>query len=254
MPDQNNPRVVGFEVPPLKEAVDSVRDAPMVALLDQVPTREWVEMFEAEVERLRGKVGFARVSIEEDRVLFFGSRGDGRELAADIRALVNQTNTFRLNERFFARSAPAPFEPPDAPQAEVVLASPHVMPASDEPRHVLVVEDDEDLCAVACEVLEHAGWQAVAAHSAEEALVLLNGGLKPNAVLTDVDMQGPMNGVELAHHIHAHWLTIGLIIVSGRYSLTQAQIPVGSVFLSKPYQRRQLLAVLDLVTTLRSTT
>jgi len=93
MPNSRFPRVVGFEVP----LAGDMPEAPMVALLDIVPTSKWVAAFEREVGELTDSFGVTRVTIHEDRVSIFGVVVD--RLADDIRALVERISRVRLDER-----------------------------------------------------------------------------------------------------------------------------------------------------------
>lgn len=112
---------------------------------------------------------------------------------------------------------------------------------------MLVVEDDDTLRQVACESLNDAGWATEGAPDAQVAMETLEHGSAFDAVFTDVDMPGATNGLALAAAVRARWPTVDLVVTSGRYAVDAGQVPVGAVFLSKPYQRRQLLAVLELV-------
>ncbi|URX62079.1 hypothetical protein KR767_18845 [Luteibacter anthropi] len=105
MPDSRFPRVVGFEVPPLSDEVDVGNDAPIVALLDIEPTTNWLTVFDREVASLKGELGIADVTIEGDRVLFYGSVTDARRLADAVRALVERISRVRLDERLLHAGA-----------------------------------------------------------------------------------------------------------------------------------------------------
>ncbi|UPG88286.1 hypothetical protein L2Y96_12735 [Luteibacter aegosomaticola] len=94
------PRVVGFEVPPLKDTVDPAVDAPIIALLDCTPTPKWAETFAREVTALHGELSTAHVDIEGDRIRFFATASTGRALAISLRSLVERVSRVRLDERF----------------------------------------------------------------------------------------------------------------------------------------------------------
>jgi len=65
---------------------------------------------------------------------------------------------------------------------------------------VLVVEDDDDLREIVCEVLEGAGYEAKAACGGEEALVVLEDPVRPDVILLDLTMPG-MSGFELRERL-----------------------------------------------------
>jgi CheY-like chemotaxis protein len=56
------------------------------------------------------------------------------------------------------------------------------------PPVVLVIEDDEDTRCVLVDLLEEAGYTAIAAANGREALRVLRGGLRPTAILLDLMM------------------------------------------------------------------
>jgi hypothetical protein len=94
------PRVVGFEVPPLKDTVDPAVDAPIIALLDCTPTPKWIETFAREVTALHGELSTAHVRIQGDCIWFFATASTGRQLARSLRSLVERVSRVRLDERF----------------------------------------------------------------------------------------------------------------------------------------------------------
>lgn len=55
---------------------------------------------------------------------------------------------------------------------------------------ILVVEDCEDQADLLCDLLEAEGYEAVCAANGLEALKLLRGGLRPDVILSDIDMPG----------------------------------------------------------------
>jgi CheY-like chemotaxis protein len=78
---------------------------------------------------------------------------------------------------------------------------------------VLFVDDHQVLARLSCEILEMHGYRAVCAYSASEALEKFS--QQPFDILvTDFRMEG-MNGLELAHNIHARQPKIPVILVTG---------------------------------------
>jgi two-component system, response regulator PdtaR len=55
------------------------------------------------------------------------------------------------------------------------------------------------------------------------------------AAVLDVVMPGAMDGIALAHLIHARWPRIGILVLSGKGVPSAAQLPPGTGFLPKPY-------------------
>lgn len=100
---------------------------------------------------------------------------------------------------------------------------------------VLVVEDDPLIRMSAVDLVETAGFEAIEAESADEAIRILEARADIRLVFTDVEMPGTIDGVKLAHYIRNRWPPIHLIVASGRAILEESQLPSGSRFFSKPY-------------------
>jgi len=106
---------------------------------------------------------------------------------------------------------------------------------------VLVVEDDALVRMVACELIEEAGFVAVEARDADQAVGILEKRDDVRLVFTDVDMPGSMNGVMLSQLIRERWPPIHLLVTSGKAILEEWQLPSGAVFLDKPYESWSLV-------------
>ena len=81
---------------------------------------------------------------------------------------------------------------------------------------VLVVEDEPLLRLAAVEMVEDAGYVAVEAADAFEAVRILESRDDIRIVFTDIDMPGGMSGVTLAAAIRDRWPPIDIIMTSGR--------------------------------------
>ena len=100
---------------------------------------------------------------------------------------------------------------------------------------VLVVEDEPLIRMNAADLFEDEGFEVVEAATARAALAILekrNG--EVDALFTDVDMSGDMNGLELAGIVYHRWPRIALLITSGVVRVS-GSLPGGGVFLEKPY-------------------
>lgn len=100
---------------------------------------------------------------------------------------------------------------------------------------VLVVEDEWLLRLLAVELMEDAGFVALQAANADEAIVILEHRVDIALIFTDVDMPGTMDGLKLAHAVRRRWPPIKIIIVSGKTRLSDAELPPDTRFFSKPY-------------------
>jgi len=96
---------------------------------------------------------------------------------------------------------------------------------------------------MAVDVLTEAGFVVIEACHAEEPLIALRS--RPEAIhllFTDIQTPGPMNGLELAHFVRITWPHVALLIASGACLPCAAKLPVGSIFLTKPYDPDHVVA------------
>ncbi len=108
---------------------------------------------------------------------------------------------------------------------------------------IMIVDDEPLIRMYACQIVEEAGYTAIEAADADRALQLLaDDGV--TAVVTDVQMPGSMNGLELAHKVKETWPFIVVIVMSGRHLPLPADLPEGARFLTKPFSEQRLVDVL----------
>jgi CheY-like chemotaxis protein len=100
---------------------------------------------------------------------------------------------------------------------------------------VLVVEDEDLLRASAIDMVEEAGFEAIEAADADEAIRILESRNDIRAVFTDVNMPGSMDGLRLARVVRNRWPPVALVLASGRTNVPESDLPKGGRFLSKPY-------------------
>ena len=72
---------------------------------------------------------------------------------------------------------------------------------SEPPPNVLVVEDEMLLRLRAVDIVEDAGFTALEAVNADEALSILELRSDISLLFTDIQMPGTMDGLKLAHYI-----------------------------------------------------
>jgi DNA-binding NtrC family response regulator len=106
-------------------------------------------------------------------------------------------------------------------------------------RHILVVEDDTLVREMIVDILIEAGFAAHQAGSADEALRDLEQQPGIAAVVTDIDMPGALDGIELTWRIEELWPKIGVIVISGGGGT--AALPQAARFLAKPFTAGRLL-------------
>jgi CheY-like chemotaxis protein len=100
---------------------------------------------------------------------------------------------------------------------------------------VLVVEDDTMIRMCAVDLVLSAGYEALEACNADEAIAALEAHADIDLVFTDVQMPGTMDGIKLAHYIRERWPPVRLIVASGADIVEESRLPGGSTFLAKPY-------------------
>jgi CheY-like chemotaxis protein len=109
---------------------------------------------------------------------------------------------------------------------------------------VLVVEDESFIRSTALDMVENAGFEAIAASDADEAIRILESRNDIRAVFTDVQMPGSMDGLRLVRVIRNRWPPVALIVTSGHANVLETDLPTGGRFLPKPYAPEQIGAAL----------
>ena len=105
---------------------------------------------------------------------------------------------------------------------------------------VLIVEDEPLVSVFVRDVLEDCGYTTKEAANARDALeMLLHDGFA--AVVTDIEMPGDFDGVDLAWAVEAKWPETGVVLTSGRTLPAPDHIPVKARFVTKPVEIESLL-------------
>lgn len=110
---------------------------------------------------------------------------------------------------------------------------------------ILVVEDEMVLRMRAVDIVEDAGFTAIEAVNADEALSILESRSDIALLFSDIQMPGTMDGLKLAHAVHARWPSIKIVLVSGQIKLSDADKPIDSLFFGKPLVTEQMIAELQ---------
>jgi CheY-like chemotaxis protein len=116
---------------------------------------------------------------------------------------------------------------------------------SSRPQHVLVVEDEFFSRLHAINLVEAAGYKAIEASNADEAIAILESRKDIHIVFTDIDMPGSMDGLKLARAVRDRWPPIELILTSGHFDVPENKIPERGLFFSKPYGDREIVSTLQ---------
>ncbi len=112
------------------------------------------------------------------------------------------------------------------------------------PYAVLIVEDEAILRLHAVDLVEEAGFTAIEASNADEAIAILESRADISLLFTDVHMPGSMDGLKLAHAVRNRWPPIKIVVVSGHLQVDQKDMPSNSRFFGKPFQADQIIAEL----------
>ncbi len=112
---------------------------------------------------------------------------------------------------------------------------------SGEPKHLLVVDDDEAVCQVLSIMLSDLGYQVVAETDGRKALSILRGG-EFDVVLVDIVMPD-IDGLELIDQIREHYNVLPILVVTayGSAELTVNAMRRGATdFVTKPVDAQLL--------------
>jgi CheY-like chemotaxis protein len=101
-----------------------------------------------------------------------------------------------------------------------------------------VVEDVPVLRLMATAFVEDAGFEAIAACNADEAVCILESRNDIRIVFTDIEMPGTMDGMKLAACIRDRWPPVEIILTSGYFAPKDVTLPARGLFFAKPYDPR----------------
>src|SRR6201996_2660675 len=110
---------------------------------------------------------------------------------------------------------------------------------------VLVVEDEMVLRIRAVDIVEDAGFTAIEAVNADEALSMLESRSDISLLFSDIQMPGSIDGLKLAHAVHDRWPSIKILLVSGEVKPSDEERPAESRFFGKPLGVDQMITELQ---------
>jgi two-component system chemotaxis response regulator CheY len=118
-------------------------------------------------------------------------------------------------------------------------------------KSILLVDDSATVLLSTSSILSKAGYEVSKAASGNEALGLLNTGLKPNLIITDLNMPG-MNGIEFikaARLLPAHKFVPILFLTTESQQARRAEAKAAgaSGWLVKPVTADELTSTIKLV-------
>ncbi len=127
-----------------------------------------------------------------------------------------------------------------APAANVETAR---QPAPGPVGMVLLVEDNEDVAAGVTAVLETFGCEVRHEPTADQALDVLTGGARFELVLSDIQMPGKLNGIDLAEKVRSAWPAQKIALMTGYADELERARRLGVAILAKPFNIDELHAL-----------
>ncbi|MFT4026514.1 MAG: response regulator [Novosphingobium sp.] len=110
---------------------------------------------------------------------------------------------------------------------------------------ILIVEDEPLIRMCAVDFAEEAGYAALEAKDAGEAIALLEGGGGIAVLFTDITLPGGMDGLALAEHAATRWPEMRIMLASGALAGLPSDVAPGAYRLPKPYGMAQFLKALE---------
>ena len=105
---------------------------------------------------------------------------------------------------------------------------------------ILLVEDEPFILMDIELELQQNAHLVVSASNADKAIVVLRN-QAVDLVLTDIDMPGSMDGIGLAAAVRDRWPSVRIVVMSGKQRPTSDELPSEARFVSKPFNKSQLL-------------
>ena len=100
--------------------------------------------------------------------------------------------------------------------------------------HVLIVEDEPLQRMDMVDMAERAGFEVLEAHDAKHAVALLQTRADVGLLITDINMPGAMDGIELAAAVRRWWPPIEIIVVTAGVAPAERDLPERAIFMPKP--------------------
>jgi signal transduction histidine kinase/CheY-like chemotaxis protein len=116
---------------------------------------------------------------------------------------------------------------------------------SDAQGVVLLVEDNEDVAAGIAAVLQTFGCVVHHEITADRALDVLNAGERFELVLSDIQMPGKLNGVDLAEKVRSEWPAQKIALMTGYADELDRARHLGVAILAKPFNIDELHALVN---------
>lgn len=107
---------------------------------------------------------------------------------------------------------------------------------------ILVVEDEALIRMVIADQLRDSGYDVVETRSADEAVALMEKGLHVDAVFSDVNLPGTLNGIGLVRWLRSQRPQIPVLLTSGAISVQDIPADLRDIdLLLKPYDVEEVV-------------
>ncbi|HEY0223226.1 MAG TPA: response regulator [Pseudolabrys sp.] len=115
--------------------------------------------------------------------------------------------------------------------------------------NILMVEDEPLISEMIAEILSDNGFNVHTVADGESALRYLEDGPRVDALFTDINLEGRMDGSMLAKEVRERRPELPIVYCSGRFSESAlAPMMSRSLFLKKPYNPDDLCKLLTRLT------
>jgi CheY-like chemotaxis protein len=104
----------------------------------------------------------------------------------------------------------------------------------------LIVEDQPFVGMVASDILRESGFETFHAYDAEAAAQVLDEHPEIEVVVTEAQLPGDVNGLELCRRVSLQRPNVQLVVTAARPELHQENVPSGARVLRKPYASGEL--------------
>jgi CheY-like chemotaxis protein len=114
------------------------------------------------------------------------------------------------------------------------------MTFSGRPAAALIVEDQPFAGMVASDILHETGFETFHANDATGAMALLRSHPEIEVLVTEADLSGSGDGLELTRQVSAERPDIQLVVTCGGRDFPACDMPAGARLLRKPYASAEL--------------
>lgn len=109
---------------------------------------------------------------------------------------------------------------------------------------VLVIEDEPVMRMQALDLVEDAGFEAVEALGADDAVLILEQRPDIRVVFSDIDLGAGVDGLRLVRVIRERWPPVEIIMTSGKVNPAPGDLPERGLFFAKPYRPEEVSAAM----------